>query len=74
VDGEDGLFICGPARSNDNFNLFNCFFAYNSLSTSPRSITKGPMAGGPSGAIYEVFTNDDAPGRPPAYCIYPSPQ
>jgi hypothetical protein len=31
-------------------------------------ITKGPMKGRPSGAVYEVFTNYyDAPGRPPAY-------
>jgi hypothetical protein len=35
VDGEDGLSICGPARSNDNFDLFNCFFAYNPSSTPP---------------------------------------
>jgi hypothetical protein len=44
VDGEDGLTICGPARSNDNFDLFNCYFAYNSSSTHPRMelITKGP--------------------------------
>jgi hypothetical protein len=69
VDGEDGLFICGSARSNDNFDLFNCFFAYNPSSTPPlmELITKGPMTGGPSGAVYEVFTNYDAPGRPPAY-------
>jgi hypothetical protein len=48
VDGEDGLTICGPARSNDNFDMFNCYFAYNSSSTPPRMelITKGPMAGG----------------------------
>jgi hypothetical protein len=69
VDGEDGLTIGGPARSNDNFDLFNCYFAYNPSSTPPRMelITKGPMAGGASGAVYEVFTNCDAPGRPPAY-------
>jgi hypothetical protein len=22
--------ICGPARSDENFDIFNCYFAYNS--------------------------------------------
>jgi hypothetical protein len=72
LDRENCPSICGPAWSNDNFDLFNCFFAYNPSSTIPRMelITKGFMKGGPSGADhYEVFTNNDVPRRPPAYWI-----
>jgi hypothetical protein len=64
VDGDNGTSIGGPAWSNDNFELFNCYFAYNASSIPPRMelITKDPMEGGPFGATYEVFTNYDSPG------------
>jgi hypothetical protein len=29
VDGQNGLAICGAARANDCFDLFNCYFAYS---------------------------------------------
>jgi hypothetical protein len=69
VDGDNGSSISNPAWSNDNFELFNSYFAFNPSSTSPRMelITKGPMEGGPFGATYEAFTNYDSPGRPSAY-------
>jgi hypothetical protein len=69
VDGDNGSSISVPARSNDNFELFNCYFAFNPSSTPPRIelITKGPIEGGSSGATYEAFTKYDSPGRPSAY-------
>jgi hypothetical protein len=31
VDGQNGNTICGPARTNNNFDIVNCYFAYNPL-------------------------------------------
>jgi hypothetical protein len=31
VDGQNGQNISGPARCNDNFDMFNCYFGWNPI-------------------------------------------
>jgi hypothetical protein len=54
---------CGPARSNDNFDIFNCYFAYKSTYKRIELFTKASMMEG----FYEALTNYDTPGRAPCY-------
>jgi hypothetical protein len=42
VDGQHGNTICGPARSNDNFDIVNCYFAYNPLDKRVELFTNVP--------------------------------
>jgi hypothetical protein len=63
VDGQHNDVICGPARSNDNFEIVNCYFAYNPTLRRLELITRAPLEEG----IYEALTNYDTPGELPAY-------
>jgi hypothetical protein len=63
VDSQHNDVICGPARSNDNFDIVNCYFAYNPTLRRLELITRAPLEEG----IYEALTNYDTPGELPAY-------
>jgi hypothetical protein len=63
VDGQNGNMICGPAHSNDNFDIVNCYFAYNPLDKQVKLFTNVPMLEG----YYESLTNYDTPGKAPCY-------
>jgi hypothetical protein len=63
VDGQHNDVICGPARSNDNFDIVNCYFAYNPTLRRLELITRAPLEEG----IYEALTNYDIPGEFSAY-------
>jgi hypothetical protein len=63
VDGQNGNTICGPARSNDNFDIVNCYFAYNPLDKRVELFTNVPMSEG----YYESLTNYNTPGKAPCY-------
>jgi hypothetical protein len=63
VDGQHNDVISGPARSNDNFDIVNCYFAYNPTLRRLELITRAPLEKG----IYEALTNYDTPGEFPAY-------
>jgi hypothetical protein len=63
VDGQNGLAICGAARANDCFDLFNCYFAYNPVKERMELLTKGPMGPG----LYEALANYGPPGERSAY-------
>jgi hypothetical protein len=62
VDGQHNDVISGPARSNDNFDIVNCYFAYNPTLRRLELITRAPLKEG----IYEALTNYDTPREPPA--------
>jgi hypothetical protein len=57
VDGQHNDVISGPARSNDNFDIVNCYFAYNPTLRRLELITRAPLEEG----IYEALTNYDTP-------------
>jgi hypothetical protein len=64
VDGrpfKEQKLICGPARSNDKLDIFNCCFVYNSTYKRIELFTKAPM----TERFYEALTNYDTPGRAP---------
>jgi hypothetical protein len=63
VDGQHNDVISGPARSNDNFDIVNCYFAYNPTLRRLELITRAPLEEG----IYKALTNYDTPGELPAY-------
>jgi hypothetical protein len=63
VDGQHNDVICGPARSNDNFDIVSCYFAYNPTLRRLELITRAPF----EERIYEALTNYDTPGELPAY-------
>jgi hypothetical protein len=63
VDGQNGLAICGAARANDGFDLFNCYFAYNPVKERMELLTKGPIGPG----LYEALANYGPPGERSAY-------
>jgi hypothetical protein len=63
VDGQHNDVISEPARSNDNFDIVNCYFAYNPTLRRLELITRAPLEEG----IYEALTNYDTPGEFPAY-------
>jgi hypothetical protein len=63
VHGRNGNTICGPARSNDNFDSVNCDFAYNPLAKRVELFTIIPISEG----YYESLTNYDTPGKAPCY-------
>ena len=59
----NGAPACGPARTNEGFDTFNCYLTYNSQEHRMELRTKAPI---PSG-LYEALTNYDIPGCPPSY-------
>jgi hypothetical protein len=63
VDGQHNDAISGPARSNDNFDIINCYFAYNPTLRRLEHITRAPLEEG----IYEALINYDTLGEFPAY-------
>jgi hypothetical protein len=63
VHRQNGLAICGAARANDCFDLFNCYFAYNPVKERMELLTKGPMGPG----LYEALANYGPPGERSAY-------
>jgi hypothetical protein len=63
VDGKNRNTICGPARSNDNFDIVNCHFAYNPLDKRVKLFTNVLMSEG----YYEALTKYDTPGKAPCY-------
>jgi hypothetical protein len=60
VDGQHNDVI---SRSNDNFNIVNCYFAYNPTLRRLELITRAPLEEG----IYDALTNYDIPGEFLAY-------
>ena len=63
VDGQNGNTISGPARSNDNFDIHNCFFTYHPHEKWMEIITQAPLLAG----LYEALTNYDTPGENPSF-------
>jgi hypothetical protein len=63
VDCQHNDVISGPARSNDNFDMVNSYFAYKPTLRRLELITRVPLEKG----IYEALTNYDILGELPAY-------
>jgi hypothetical protein len=63
VDGQHNDVISGPARSNDNFDMVNCYFAYNPTLRRLELIMRAPL----EEEIYKALTNYDTLGELPAY-------
>jgi hypothetical protein len=63
VDGQHNDVISEPARSNVNFNIVNCYFAYNPTLRRLELITIAPL----KEEIYKALTDYDTPGELPAY-------
>lgn len=59
VDGQNGPSISGPARCNDNFDMFNCYLGYNPVKKRMELFTKAPMSSG----FYEALVNYNEPGQ-----------
>jgi hypothetical protein len=64
VDGQNGNTICGPASSNDNFDIVNCYFAYNPLDKRVKLFTNVPPG------YYESITNYDTPVKSSVVLLY----
>ena len=63
VDGQNGPIISGPARCNDNFDMFNCYLGWNPNKKRMELFTKAPMSEG----YYEALVNYNEPGKSSAY-------
>jgi hypothetical protein len=59
VDGQNGRNISGPARCNDNFDMFNCYFGWKPIAHRMELFTKAPIQEG----LYEALVNYNEPGK-----------
>jgi hypothetical protein len=63
MDGQNGRNISGPARCNNNFDMFNCYFGWNPVAHRMELFTKAPI----SERLYEALVNYNEPGKSSVY-------
>jgi hypothetical protein len=63
VDGQNGRNISAPARCNDNFDMFNCYFGWNPIAHRMELFTKSPLREG----LYKALVNYNEPEKSSVY-------